>query len=121
MTPRIVLLVDAIILRKTNSHVGVDMVRKDRCVLVLIHRATMMSAPSECQENILQTIMLPPPAWILPAIVAGCLLLDVSRRIRRRPSVRWSRKRNSSEKATCRHSVDVQFRYWRANYSLRHR
>ncbi|GBM75242.1 hypothetical protein AVEN_200476-1 [Araneus ventricosus] len=38
MTTRIVLLVDAIILRKNNSHVGVDMVRKDRCVLVLIHR-----------------------------------------------------------------------------------
>ncbi|GFV69909.1 hypothetical protein TNCV_1982761 [Trichonephila clavipes] len=39
MAPRIVLLEDAIILRKNNAHVGVDMVRKDRCVLVLIHRA----------------------------------------------------------------------------------
>ncbi|GFW50680.1 hypothetical protein TNCV_2889821 [Trichonephila clavipes] len=39
MAPRIVLLEDAIILRKNNAHVGVDMVRKNRCVLVLIHRA----------------------------------------------------------------------------------
>ncbi|GFU59763.1 hypothetical protein TNCV_3469041 [Trichonephila clavipes] len=39
MAPRIVLLEDAIIPRKNNAHVGVEMVRKDRCVLVLIHRA----------------------------------------------------------------------------------
>ncbi|GFW49626.1 hypothetical protein TNCV_2844071 [Trichonephila clavipes] len=33
MTLRIVLLVDALILRKNNAHIGVDMIRMDRCVL----------------------------------------------------------------------------------------
>ncbi|GFY48914.1 hypothetical protein TNIN_467421 [Trichonephila inaurata madagascariensis] len=39
MTLRIVLQVDAPILSKNNAHMGVDMVHKDRCVLVLLHRA----------------------------------------------------------------------------------
>ncbi|GFW24059.1 hypothetical protein TNCV_4951031 [Trichonephila clavipes] len=39
MTLRIVLLVDAIILRKNNAHIGVNMFQKDRCVLELISRA----------------------------------------------------------------------------------
>ncbi|GFU89481.1 hypothetical protein TNCV_3898291 [Trichonephila clavipes] len=46
-------------------------------------------------------------------------LSEVSRLIRQRPSVRWSIKRDASENATCRHSVDVQLLYWRANSSLR--
>ncbi|GFW50681.1 hypothetical protein TNCV_2889831 [Trichonephila clavipes] len=69
-----------------------------------------------------QTIMLPPPAWTVPAMVARWLFLsEVSRLIRQRPSVRWSIKRDSSENATRRHSVDVQLLYWRANSSLRRR
>ncbi|GFU63300.1 hypothetical protein TNCV_661341 [Trichonephila clavipes] len=39
ITLRIVLQVDAIILTKNDAHIEVDMNRKDRCALVLIHRA----------------------------------------------------------------------------------
>ncbi|GFT82267.1 hypothetical protein TNCV_4650751 [Trichonephila clavipes] len=60
----------------------------------------MISEPRECQENIPQTIMLPPPAWTVPAMVAGWFLSEVSRLIRQRPSVPWSIKRDSSENAT---------------------
>jgi hypothetical protein len=63
----------------------------------------------------------PSPPCTLPAIVTRCLFSDVSRRIRQRPSVRWSIKCGSSEKATCHHLVDVQLRYWHANFSLRRR
>ena len=89
MPPRIVLLVDAIILRKINSNVRVDMVRKDKCTVVIIHRVfrssvypSWMSAAREYRENIPQTIMLPPSALSFLESVAGCLLSDVSRRIR---------------------------------------
>ncbi|GFU28903.1 transposable element Tc1 transposase [Trichonephila clavipes] len=37
MTLHIVLLVDVIILKKNNTHIEVEMVHNDRCVLVLIH------------------------------------------------------------------------------------
>ncbi|GFT52253.1 hypothetical protein TNCV_8881 [Trichonephila clavipes] len=33
------LLVDVIVLRENDAHMGVDMVRKDRCALLMIHWA----------------------------------------------------------------------------------
>ncbi|GFX48735.1 hypothetical protein TNCV_408421 [Trichonephila clavipes] len=57
------------------------------------------------------------PTWTVPTIVAGCLLSEISRNVRQLPSIRWSMKRDSSENATCRYSVDVHLRYWRANSS----
>lgn len=86
-----------------------EMVRNDRCGLCgSIVPSTMMSAAREYYENIPQTLMLSLPARTLLVIVEGCLLSDVQSRIRECPSVRWIIKRDSSEKATYRHSVDAQ-------------
>lgn len=66
--------------------------------------STTMSAPRECHENIPLSIMQPPSPCTRPAIFfARCLLSDV---LRQRPSVRWSKKCDSSEShmsPLCRH------------------
>ncbi|GFS48363.1 hypothetical protein TNCV_2297141 [Trichonephila clavipes] len=97
------------------------MVHKDRCVLARkIHCAFHNDewTKNACQENIPQTIMIPLPARDVPAMVAGYLLSEVSRRIYQRPPVLWNIKRDSLENATYRPSVDVQLQYWRTNSSL---
>ena len=65
--------------------------RSDRRILVLIRGVLHNEKRTrENHENISLIIMLLPPAWILQAIVAGCLFSDVSRYIRQGPSVRWA-------------------------------
>ncbi|GFS54399.1 hypothetical protein TNIN_366561 [Trichonephila inaurata madagascariensis] len=77
---RIVLLVDAIILKKGNARLGVDKFSKEKCLLVKIHRPSIMKTETrKYQENILQTRMLPPLAWAVPTMVKGCLLSKISR------------------------------------------
>ncbi|GFX02344.1 hypothetical protein TNCV_2285121 [Trichonephila clavipes] len=93
MTLRIVLLVDATILRENNAHTGVDRVCKNRCGLVLIHRAfhnddrtQRMLGKHSSNHNA--------AAWTVPEMVAGCFFSEVSRLIHQRPSVRWIIKRD---------------------------
>ena len=118
MTRRIVLLVYGIILRINKVHIRMDMVRKDRWLLLLMycffHNERMPWKHS-------QSIMLPPPGWTVKAMTKGCLLMEVLRPTRQRPSVPRSTERDSSENATCCHSVDVQLRYSRDNSNPHHR
>ncbi|GFY75059.1 hypothetical protein TNIN_177511 [Trichonephila inaurata madagascariensis] len=63
------------------------MIRKDRCVLVLFHRAFH-------NDESTQKVV---PSCIVPATITGSLLSEVSLRIRQRPSVQWRIKRDSAE------------------------
>ncbi|GFV04568.1 hypothetical protein TNCV_294451 [Trichonephila clavipes] len=78
-----------------------------------------MSECRECQKNIPPDQNAPPPACIILAMVAGCLLSEVSHRTLQRPSFQWIIKLDSSENDTFRHSVDIQLRYPRVNSSHR--
>ena len=49
-------------------------------------------------------------AWTILAMVAWCLLSEVSQHICQHPSVQWSIKLDSSENATWCYSVDIQLR-----------
>ncbi|GFX48653.1 hypothetical protein TNCV_585501 [Trichonephila clavipes] len=64
------------------------------------------------------------PAYSLDHSGNGCRVFafrGFAPRIQQQPSVRWSIKWDSSENATCHHSVDVQLWYWRANSSFPYR
>ncbi|GFV57522.1 hypothetical protein TNCV_3270531 [Trichonephila clavipes] len=100
MTLRIVLLVDAIM----------GMVRKNRCVLVLIHRAFHNDEGTQRMRRKHSPDHNASASILDRSGNAGCLFSEVSRRIRQRPSIQWSIKYDSSENDTCRYSVNVQLR-----------
>ena len=86
---------------------------------MLIHRAFLND---ECTQKMSRKYSTdhnaPSSSLDLFSVVVRCLLSNVSRRIHQHPSVWWSIKRDSLEKATCRHSVDIQLQCCSANYSL---
>ncbi|GFW37156.1 hypothetical protein TNCV_5020541 [Trichonephila clavipes] len=75
LTLRIVLLVDANILTKNNEHIWMNMFRKDRCLIVLIHRVfhnnegtQRMPGKYSPDHNV--------PVSILDRSINGCRVID---------------------------------------------
>jgi len=72
-------------------------------------RSTWMAGPKVSQQNIAQSITLPPPACLLPIVRPGAMCSPGKWHTRTRPSTWCKREYDSSDHATFFHCSVVQF------------